>query len=665
MKRFLVLLVIALTLWTSTAFSYSGLCGIWATKSGDFYSKNFSGDQTGYNAALAYVGSAGTIQVLPGCEGNITYGTVPDGVLVLTAANGKWIVRGTATVSRFGPASTATTGNAVRVIDGAVFAQSRTGVAAAVAEVVAAGGGLVFMPKGRYRWDQNVTLNNAVGVTIAGAGDSTILWGDYSTGDDCFRVTGTSSNIEFRNFAYDGDWATNTAGRGIDVEASTCYDVRVEGVTVMRTNDAAIASAAPRTVIRNCKIFQIGDAIDGDRIGIRLYGGTADSSRVENNDVRDCKNNSLLVDPSTDYVTIRGNRFVNAAGTGTTNAVLVCNSAGKFVDFTDNVVDGADNGVLALFGSDSTRVVGNVFTNGRIYSGLYFLRGAGVLVSNNICTYNIHQGIMVGFDQGNCSGFLIEGNLCANNQGAGILVNPSTTRTHTNIAIQNNACVSNGSYGIVTSGASVAGQTIFIGQNVLVGNTSGPASLATTNYTYAGARFEAGLLVRGPTNGKIDFDQTGVNQIVASHASGDLQIGARNDLDQLVFDNNGVTSTVNLTLGNALAYRIKDTGGTARSVLHTAGGTDILRISPLGSGQSIDVLNFAGSANVTFRDDGCFITKGYTFANLPTATGKNGGVLYCTDCKGPADAGWTAGMTAASGGTGSMVFGTNGTWKVP
>lgn len=600
MKRLTKWVMAALILaFAAPAFAaYSGTCGLWATKRNDFYSKSYPGTQAGADAAKAYVGNNGVIQVFSGCEGVINWGTLPDSVMVIALEGNRWSVRGTASIARLGPYSTATTGGAVRIVDGITFAQTNAGVQAAYAEVKAAGGGMVLMPRGRYRWTSNVNIADAVGITFAGVGDSTALWGDYSTGDDCFRVTGASKSIVFQSFSYDGDWQNNNAGRAIDVESSTSYDITVDRVTVLRTNDAAIASAAPRTVVRECKIYQIGDGSAGDRRGIYLYNGTADSSSIEDNDVRDCKDNSFITDANTDYLRVVNNRFINAVGTGTTNNVSVNGSGGKFTNFSGNTVDGSDLGVLALFGSDSSRIVSNVFTNCRIYSGLYFLRGNGNVIANNICTYNVHQGIMLGFDQGNCTGNLIEGNLCANNQGTGINVTPSTNRVHTNNVIQNNSCLNNGGWGITTSAATLGGQTVSIGPNVLVGNTSGGVSLQTTNYTYLSPRFDSNVLVRGPTTGKLEFDQAGVNQILASNATGDMTIGVRN-ATAITIDNNGVTTAgalfvgTNVTIPNANEYRIKDTGGTARALV-SMGGTNSPRFRPLAAATgSIFFQNFA------------------------------------------------------------------------
>jgi len=527
-------LVLLWTLWSGPAWAYSGACAIWAMRQvgPSFVATNFAGTQAGADAAKAYVGTNGVIQEGPGCGTTLNWGTLPDSVMVLRSVGGKWEVLGSSVsfnmrgVQRFradslgvyansglitpriGPYSTSTAGGAIRIIDGTTFPQNDTGVRAAYNEVKAAGGGMVVMPSGRYRWAAHVEVLDATGVTFAGAGDSTILWLDHTTGDDVFRVTGTANSITFRDFTIDGDYANNNAGRGIDVESGTARNITIENLTVTRTNDAAIASAAARTTIRNCRIYEIGDAIAGDRYGIRLYNsGTADSSRVTDNDVRSCKDGSLAVDANTDYVTVSGNNFFQPQGYGAAWTVQCLTTGGKYLLFKDNMVNGSDLAVLAVFGADSSKIVGNTFTNGRIYSGLYLLRGVSVLIANNTCTFNVHHGIYIGFDQGNCSNVMVTGNICSNNQGSGIIIDPSTTRTFTNIVVTGNMCTNNTASGISSNAASFA-STAYIGNNILIGNGS-TTSLNATNWTYQAPSDDVGLFLGTYTNATLGTPPNG------------------------------------------------------------------------------------------------------------------------------------------------------------
>lgn len=86
-----------------------------------------------------------------------------------------------------------------------------------------------------------------------------------------------------------------------------------------------------------------------------------------------------------------------------------------------------------------------------------------------------------------------------------------------------------------------------------------------------------------------------------------------------------------------------------------------------GSGRS---LNFGyvtgGIFTPTFKlwDTGIITLMSSTFATLNLhGTTANGSVLYCSDCAGPTDGGYTAGAVAAGGGSGALVVRINGTWR--
>ena len=76
--------LLAVAFLAQQALAYSGNCGIWAVRAGEFVAANYAGTQSGFNAALAYLaaGNGGVIGVNPGCTTTITYGTLPANVSV-------------------------------------------------------------------------------------------------------------------------------------------------------------------------------------------------------------------------------------------------------------------------------------------------------------------------------------------------------------------------------------------------------------------------------------------------------------------------------------------------------------------------------------------------------------------------------------------------------
>lgn len=110
---------------------FSGVCGIWATKSGDFTAHPFPGDAAGLAAAITYCGSSGTISIYPGGEA-LTIPTIPTGVQVRRVGVGLETV-----YSRGGARRTG-----VNVRDFPTFQAAHDALPAA--------GGTIFVPAGTY-----------------------------------------------------------------------------------------------------------------------------------------------------------------------------------------------------------------------------------------------------------------------------------------------------------------------------------------------------------------------------------------------------------------------------------------------------------------------------------------------------------------------------------
>lgn len=151
--------------------AYTGNCAIWAMKrptaQSEYVSKFYEGSQTGYDAAKAWAAPNGYIQIFPGCDGQINLGTFTDSVQVNYQDAGSWKTAGaraTVVAPRLGPASSPTTGGAIRIVDGVTFSSDSTGVKAALAEVGTVGGGMVIVPRANITFSSY--LNVPHGVTL-------------------------------------------------------------------------------------------------------------------------------------------------------------------------------------------------------------------------------------------------------------------------------------------------------------------------------------------------------------------------------------------------------------------------------------------------------------------------------------------------------------------
>lgn len=130
----------------SLAFGFTGSGSVWAMKSGDFVATNFPGTQAGIDAAVAFCGSSGFVQIGPGLEA-LTPSSFPAGVSIVRVGSAGWETLGQGIVTpRLGPVSTTTTGGAIRIVDGVTFPLTVAGVQAALNECGSAGGGTVWVP---------------------------------------------------------------------------------------------------------------------------------------------------------------------------------------------------------------------------------------------------------------------------------------------------------------------------------------------------------------------------------------------------------------------------------------------------------------------------------------------------------------------------------------
>lgn len=247
-------------LWASSAFGYSGATGVWGFKPGDFILKNHPGTDAGLLAADAYMSPTGFMQIGPGGEGlslpayrsgacwiwqrydayrviGTPFEAWPGGVRRFRADSTGIDVTGKAVVSdsirtprimatdgilaRLGPASSPTTGGAIRIVDGVTFPLTGEGVQAALDEVDAVGSGWVQLPQGTIPYD---SLRIPANVTLAGAGMNATTLSLRSTHTFQGPTIRDKSAAEGNSSGATGLWirdlkvvASNTPGAGINL----------------------------------------------------------------------------------------------------------------------------------------------------------------------------------------------------------------------------------------------------------------------------------------------------------------------------------------------------------------------------------------------------------------------------------------------------------------
>jgi hypothetical protein len=346
------------------------------------------------------------------------------------------------------------------------------GIFEAISDLPSAGGTVRLSGNRTYDLSFTVPITGN-DITIEGAGNSTIVQMAHATGVHFFGSQGsgiTGSRFTARNFKIEGLNSSKTNGRGFNF--GTCSDCLVENVYIANTADAAIGTnaAGPSTTTRlrviNCIIDSPGDAASSDGYGIIL--NNANDCIIEGNYIANSLNASIFGFGTSANNIIRGNRVEageNGIRWGSVGAT--CNHW----TVVNNEIDGCSVDGIRADGSNAI-VMGNRSINNTL-SGI---KCDGPMTSsvwsNNYCNSNGNKGIYLNVANGAVSDVQIMGNLCQSNAGDGIRISPTAGAfAMTNVAVKNNMCVQNGTYGVYVDTAAVASSFV-IAHNVYRANTT-------------------------------------------------------------------------------------------------------------------------------------------------------------------------------------------------
>jgi len=254
-------LVLAALLIAAPQFArgHAGAGAVAAMKNGDFTVRYFGGTQTGIDSAVTYCAPGGIVTMGPGLEALNPTGPIPAGVLVQRNGNNGWNLRGngaTAIVPRLGPASTTTTGGAIRIVDGVTFPLSVAGVQAAIDEVNTVGSGEVWVPASANILITNTPIKLRNKVKLKG-------FAQYE-GLPTFRADATT-NVPFMIGNFDTTGAQNNCYiENIQVKGGWSLGGRVDaGIKLKRL----FVGSGMRDVLVN----------DVSGVGVRIEGGGGQS----------------------------------------------------------------------------------------------------------------------------------------------------------------------------------------------------------------------------------------------------------------------------------------------------------------------------------------------------------------------------------------------------
>lgn len=160
------------------------------------------------------------------------------GDLILTKGNGAQINAGPV-IGPEGPTGPQSTGEGVSVKDfgalGDGVADDTAEIQAAIDSVVAAGGGVVFLPKGTYKTSAQLVIN-ASNVVLAGAGWASVI--SY-TGNGVAILLGNStsgtviSGIRLAHFRIAGNAGATRGIRAVGVQFSRFENLRIDGFSAL------------------------------------------------------------------------------------------------------------------------------------------------------------------------------------------------------------------------------------------------------------------------------------------------------------------------------------------------------------------------------------------------------------------------------------------------
>lgn len=288
MRRIVLAVIAVLGLWASESSAVlSGQCAIWAYKRAALIPKNFPGSQVGYDSAKVYVGKNGLIMIHPGCEGIIAYGTLSDSVLVYDLSKGEMKLAGaraTTITPRLGPASSAGSGGAIRIVDGVTFPMTRDGIRAAINDLPAvtdgnssvngsSHAGTVVLTSGEYSGTGTIPLHR--GLTIIGQGDASGILVSSAT-DTVFLFRGPNAyearvqNLSFSGVSGDGvglffddvidSWVSGVHGRA-KLYFQNCGSTKVTDCVANVSN--FVLNSAQECTFTNCLGFGSTSGNDG------------------------------------------------------------------------------------------------------------------------------------------------------------------------------------------------------------------------------------------------------------------------------------------------------------------------------------------------------------------------------------------------------------------
>jgi len=325
---------------------------------------------------------------------------------------------------------------------------------AAITAVNAAGGGIVFFPRGTCIVGGAAIVTLKSNVILRGTGYGSVLKLKASTIADVVKSAATTSGtaITYAGIEYlriDGNKANQTTGndnQNYGISLLGANDCWVKNVWVHDTKRSAIYLAGQRNRVTDCHITNIGTT---GLVGSTVVG----------------RSGIVFDEFATDVLmpigsVCQGNEIVTTLEHG----IKVYKGNGSAV--TGNVITGTGYAGIWMQDHDGSSVVGNTI---RSSGGIGIIFGNNIIGNHNICSGNAISAIAsnanaggVGLSIDNQAGATVSGNTVTGCAGNGIYVKSSSRTT-----VVGNTCHGNGTGG----GAGSSGIMLYqSSDNTIVGN---------------------------------------------------------------------------------------------------------------------------------------------------------------------------------------------------
>lgn len=245
-------------------------------------------------------------------------------------------------------------------------------------------GGAVFVPAGVYRTNGTVTIAKTR-VRIFGEGKGSFLWQANGATTDLF-VVGDNTNfyedITFDNLSLEGNYPTNTAGRGIVMEGTQNTSIHDCFISDWPAN-AIYADGTPSVV---CAFLDVrGNYISGCGGSDIFMGQQCYGCKIQNNDIRDA---GRLTAGKAGVELFSNQENIISANQFDANSVgILATFSGKLTIVGNFFENTGQNGIQFISTCYDSTITGNTIANSSLssantYDGIN-LNGTGLAISGN------------------------------------------------------------------------------------------------------------------------------------------------------------------------------------------------------------------------------------------------------------------------------------------